>query len=183
MVVKMVNKCMTFIFISNYRREAQSPCSCQSNRNIETQVTPAKSMYAMRPRQSNRTKPTKLITFYSNQFPVREVVNNAKTTILCFVTTWGQFSQSLARYEENRNLGKFCLKKQYAELPSLIQYFINSTMRTASRSCSKRDLRQFAIRLVRPILTRWTPRWTRKDKDGHRLQTHTTQFLVLIRET
>ena len=68
MVVKMVNKCMTFIFISNYRREAQSPCSCQSNRNVETQVTPAKSMYAMRPRQSNRTQLAKVITFYSNQF-------------------------------------------------------------------------------------------------------------------
>ena len=49
MVVKMVNKCVTFIFISNYRREAQSPCSCQSNRNVETQVTPTKSLYAMRP--------------------------------------------------------------------------------------------------------------------------------------
>ena len=91
---------------------------------------------------------------------MREVVKHAKTTILCFVTTWGQFSQSLARHEVNRNLGKFRLKKQHAQLPSLKQYCINSTIRTASRSCSQRDLRQVTIRLVRPILTRM-------DTDGH----------------
>ena len=51
-------------------------------------------------------------------------------------------------------------EKQYAELPCLKQYCINNTIRTASRSCSQRDLRQFTIRLVRPILTRM-------DTDGH----------------
>ena len=112
MVVKMVIKCMTFIFISNYWREAESPCSCQSNRNGDTSDTCKEFVCNA---TSNRTQLAKVITFYSNQFSCARGCKNAKTTILCFVTTWGQFSQSLARHEVNRNLGKFCLKKQHAQ--------------------------------------------------------------------